>query len=51
VRDLLLERAAVERDAEVVRASVGALPPSWDVCPAGCCANPKGPRPALCGRD
>jgi protoporphyrin/coproporphyrin ferrochelatase len=51
VRDLLLERAAVARDTEVVRAAVGALPPSWDVCPAGCCANPNGPRPALCGLD
>ncbi len=51
VRDLLLERAAAERDAEVVRAAVGSLPPSWAVCPAGCCANQKGPRPALCGRD
>ncbi|MEJ7755631.1 MAG: ferrochelatase [Nocardioidaceae bacterium] len=20
-------------------------------CPAGCCANPRGPRPALCGAD
>ena len=51
VRDLLLERAAVERGAEVVRASVGSLPPSWDVCPAGCCPNHRGPRPALCGSD
>jgi protoporphyrin/coproporphyrin ferrochelatase len=51
VRDLLLERAAVERGADVARAVVGSRPPSWDVCPAGCCANPRGPRPALCGRD
>jgi ferrochelatase len=51
VRDLLLERAAVERGAAVVRATVGGLPPSWDVCPAGCCPNPRGPRPALCGSD
>ena len=51
IRDLLLERAAVERGEEVVRASVAALPPSWDVCPPGCCPNPRGPRPALCGRD
>ncbi|MGN6129293.1 MAG: ferrochelatase [Nocardioidaceae bacterium] len=51
VRDLLLERAAVERGEQVARASVGALPPSWDYCPAGCCANLRGPRPALCGED
>ena len=51
VRDLLLERAAVERGEEVVRASEGILGPSWDVCPRGCCANPRGPRPALAGED
>jgi ferrochelatase len=51
VRDLLLERAAVERGAPVARATVGGLPASWDVCPAGCCPNPRGPRPALCGSD
>ena len=51
VRDLLLERAAAERGEEPVRASVGAAPPAWDVCAAGCCANPRGPRPALCGSD
>jgi ferrochelatase len=51
VRDLLLERAQVERGDEVTRPVVGALPPSWDVCPPGCCANPRGPRPALCGQD
>ncbi len=51
VRDLLVERAAVERGLEVRRKSVGARPASWDVCPAGCCANSRGPRPALCGQD
>ena len=49
VRDLLLERAAVERGADVVRASVGTLGPSWDRCPVGCCPNPRADRPALCG--
>ncbi len=46
VRELVLER--------VGRASaraLSALGPSYDVCPAGCCANPRGPRPALCGSD
>lgn len=51
VRDLLLERAAVERGEDPDRAVVGTLPAAWDVCAAGCCANPRGPRPALCGSD
>ena len=51
LRDLLVERAGVERGAEPVRATVGGQVASWDVCAAGCCANPRGPRPALCGRD
>ena len=51
VRDLLLERAAAERGEDVVRAVVGSRPASWDICPRGCCANPQGPRPALCGSD
>ncbi|MCW2857448.1 MAG: Ferrochelatase [Marmoricola sp.] len=51
VRDLLLERAAVERGEDVERAAVGPVPPAWDVCAAGCCANPQGHRPALCGSD
>ena len=49
VRDLLVERAAVERGEEVVRASVGTCGPMWDRCPVGCCPNPRGERPALCG--
>ncbi|MGO4257329.1 ferrochelatase [Marmoricola sp. RAF53] len=51
VRDLLLERAAVERGEDAERDAVGALPPAWDVCAPGCCANPRGARPALCGSD
>ena len=51
VRDLLLERAAVERGDEVERAAVGSMPALWDRCPVGCCANGRGPRPALCGSD
>jgi len=49
VRDLLLERATVERGGEVARAAVGSIGPSWDRCPADCCPNPRGDRPALCG--
>lgn len=50
-RDLMLERAAVERGGEVSRASVGPLPPSWDACRRGCCPNARGPRPALSEED
>ena len=52
VRDLLLERAAVERGEAVARPVAGSLPTSWDTCPAGCCTNPRDrQRPALCGSD
>jgi ferrochelatase len=51
VRDLLVERATAERGREPVRATVGGQAASWDVCPVGCCPNPRGHRPALCGRD
>ena len=49
VRDLLVERAAVERGEAVDRAAVGGDPAGWDVCASGCCPNPRGPRPALGG--
>jgi protoporphyrin/coproporphyrin ferrochelatase len=49
VRDLLTERAAVESGDEVARTAVGSRGPLWDRCPVGCCANPRGDRPALCG--
>lgn len=51
VRALLLERAAARRGEEVERPTLGALPASHDLCPVGCCVNPRGPRPALCGVD
>jgi len=51
VRDLLLERSAVERGEDVSRAAVGSLASSWDTCPTGCCARLGGPRPAVCGAD
>ena len=51
VRDLLLERAAVERAEDPERKVVGAVPAAWDVCAAGCCPNARGDRPALCGSD
>lgn len=49
--DLVLERAAAERGAAPARPAVGALGPSHDVCPAGCCRNLRGLEPAACGLD
>lgn len=48
-RQLLVERAAVERGEDVQRPSVGSMPAPWDRCAEGCCPNPRGDRPALCG--
>jgi len=49
VRELLVERAAVERGERVDRVAVGSDPPCWDLCVAGCCPNPRGEKPALGG--
>ena len=51
VRDLLLERAAAERGEDPERPAVGSMAAGPDICGVGCCPNPRGPRPALCGRD
>ena len=51
VRDLLVERAAVERGEQVSRSTVGDQPAWREICAAGCCPNPRGERPALCGAD
>ena len=45
VRELVLERVG-RGPARALTASG----PSYDECPAGCCPNPRGERPALCGR-
>ncbi|MEV8353400.1 ferrochelatase [Streptomyces niveus] len=50
VRDLLLERAATERGRAVERCALGALGPSHDLCPVGCCPA-RTPRPAAAGAD
>jgi ferrochelatase len=50
VRDLLLERAAVERGGAPHRAATGDWGVTWDLCEADCCPNPRGARPALCQR-
>ena len=49
VRELLLERAAVERGDQVDRVAVGGDPACWDLCAVGCCPNPRGDLPALGG--
>ncbi|SEN36638.1 ferrochelatase [Actinacidiphila rubida] len=50
VRDLVLERAATERGLSPRRCALGALGPSHDVCPAGCCPA-RNPLPAAAGLD
>lgn len=53
--DLLLERAARARGDRAAsggppaRGTVGGLGPAADICPRGCCPNPRGARPAACG--
>ncbi|MGZ4604274.1 MAG: ferrochelatase [Kineosporiaceae bacterium] len=49
--DLVLERAALARGDDPEQPATGALGPSWSVCPAGCCRNLRGDRPAACGAD
>jgi protoporphyrin/coproporphyrin ferrochelatase len=52
VADLLEEsRAAADGLPRVPSPTTGALGPRVVPCPAGCCPNPRGPRPALCGSD
>jgi protoporphyrin/coproporphyrin ferrochelatase len=51
VRDLVLERAAQARGEAVAPQARTALGPAAAVCVAGCCPNPRGLRPALCGLD
>ncbi|PJF02014.1 ferrochelatase [Streptomyces carminius] len=50
VRELVLERAAAERGGHPERRTLGALGPSHDVCPAGCCPG-RTERPAAAGAD
>lgn len=47
VRDLLIERAAVERGEVRHRTVRGSSPAAWDLCQATCCPNPRTARPAL----
>jgi protoporphyrin/coproporphyrin ferrochelatase len=50
VRELVLERAATERGLAPARCALGALGPSHDICPAGCCPA-RTPLPAAAGSD
>lgn len=47
--DLVMERLDDIPPAQ--RPALTRFGPSYDVCPAGCCANPRASRPALCGLD
>ncbi len=49
IRDMVMERVNSRMPDQ--RATLGDLGASFDVCPIGCCPNPKGPRPAVAGRD
>ena len=54
IKSLLLERAAAERGEQRPRDTkdgLSSLERMPDVCAAGCCPNPRGGKPALCGRD
>jgi protoporphyrin/coproporphyrin ferrochelatase len=49
--DLVLERAAQARGEMPQQPTAGEAGPSWAVCPAGCCRNLRGDKPAACGVD
>jgi len=49
VRDLVVERLRDTPPSE--RQALGGLGPSHDLCPAGCCPNPHGRRPAVSGTE
>jgi ferrochelatase len=47
IRDLVLERAAVDRGEEATPATVGRLAPNPYVCPDDCCVNLRAPLPTV----
>jgi ferrochelatase len=51
VRELLLERAAVERGETVDRVALGDLPPWRDLCPTDCCVTPRSSLPTIGSAD
>jgi ferrochelatase len=51
IADLLAEQRAAADGGPVARSALGSLGARAVPCAAGCCPNPRGPRPALCGSD
>ncbi|HEV2636928.1 MAG TPA: ferrochelatase [Actinocrinis sp.] len=51
ILDLVLEQAARAGGAAVRPAALSGLGVRPGRCVAGCCPNPRGPKPALCGSD
>ncbi len=51
VVDLVIEQRGTLEGQSVERPVTGQLGPRVVPCAAGCCPNPRGPRPALCGSD
>jgi ferrochelatase len=49
IRELVLERAAVQRGEPADRVALGQLGAHWDACPTRCCPNPTARRNALGG--
>lgn len=47
IRELLLERVALDQGAEPVRSALGGLPPNPDLCPDDCCENLRVRMPAI----
>jgi len=45
----MVRELVVERLGSAPARALSALGPSHDICPVGCCANPRGPKAALCG--
>ncbi len=51
VRELVLERDALEAGESPERRALGCFGVMHDVCPVGCCPNTRSPRPAVAGMD
>jgi ferrochelatase len=51
VADLLAEQRAAADGGQAPRPALGGLGPRVTPCAPGCCPNPRGQRPALCGSD
>lgn len=47
IRELLVERAAVDRGEDPARTTLGSLPPNPETCPLDCCENLRVPLPAM----